>query len=109
VKGPMSRNMTQQKISKLGFPERVKYWTFNIKTGLQNRTLNLKTETLIKSLKEYLFLLFYLVSLATNFFLLWPLKFEFGHQNFGVGDQLATKIKIPLWGLCMQQRWNNNM
>ena len=25
VKGPMSRNMTQQKISKLGFPERVKY------------------------------------------------------------------------------------
>jgi len=36
------------------------------------------------------------VSLATNFFLLWPLKFEFGHQIFGVGGQEATKIKIPL-------------
>jgi hypothetical protein len=53
VKGLTWRNMTQQKISKLGFPERGKYWTFNIKTGLQKRTLNFKT--LIKSLKEYLF------------------------------------------------------
>ena len=32
------------------------------------------------------------------FFLLWPLKFEFGHQIFEVGGQLPTKIKIPLWG-----------
>jgi hypothetical protein len=50
-------------------------------------------------LKEYLFLLVYLVSLATNFVLLWPLEFEFGHQIFEVGGQLPTKIKIPLWGL----------
>jgi hypothetical protein len=46
--------------------------------------------------KEYLFLLVYLVSLATNCFLLWPLKFEFGHQIFEVAGQLPTKIKIPL-------------
>jgi hypothetical protein len=46
--------------------------------------------------KEYLFLLVYLVSLATNCFLLWPLKFEFGHQIFDVDGQLPTKIKIPL-------------
>ena len=66
------------------FPsEREKYWTWR----------------LIKSLKEYLFLLVYLVSLATNFVLLWPLEFEFGHQIFEVGGQLPTKIKIPLWGL----------
>jgi hypothetical protein len=39
-----------------------------------------------ESLKEYLFLLIYLVSLATNFFLLWPLKFEVGHMIFGVGE-----------------------
>jgi hypothetical protein len=30
------------------------------------------------------------------FLLLWLLKFEFGHQIFGVGGQLATEIKIPL-------------
>jgi hypothetical protein len=34
--------------------------------------------------------------LATNFSFLWPLTFEFGHQIFGVGGQLATKIKILL-------------
>jgi hypothetical protein len=28
--------------------------------------------------------------LATNFSFLWPLKFEFGHQIFGVGGQLST-------------------
>jgi hypothetical protein len=60
----------------------------------ERKILNLKTR--IKSLKEYLFLLFYHVFLATNFSFLWPLKFEFGHQIFGVGGQLATKIKIPL-------------
>ena len=32
-------------------------------------------------------------------FLLWPLKFELGHHIFGVDGQLATKFKIPLWGL----------
>jgi hypothetical protein len=36
------------------------------------------------------------VYLATNFVLLWPLKFELGRQIFGVGGQLVTKIKIPL-------------
>jgi hypothetical protein len=45
---------------------------------------------------EFLVALFYLVSLATIFFLLWPLKFEFGHQIFGAGGQLVTNIKIPL-------------
>jgi hypothetical protein len=60
------------------FPsEREKYWTWR----------------LIKSLKEYLFLLVYLVSLATNFVLLWPPDF------WSWWLKLPTKIKIPLWGL----------
>jgi hypothetical protein len=36
------------------------------------------------------------LSLATNLFLLWPLKFDFGHHIFGVGGQPVTKNKIPL-------------
>jgi hypothetical protein len=47
--------------------------TFNIKASLQKRTL-----------KEYLILLFYLVSVGYQFFWLWSLKFEIGHQIFGV-------------------------
>ena len=83
VKGLTWRNMTQQKISKLGFPERGKYWTFNIKTGLQKRTLNFKT--LIKSLKEYLFLLFYRLSLATNYF-------YFGHWNLSLAARFLELV-----------------
>ena len=71
------------------FPsERGRYLTFNIITGLQKRTLNLKT--LIKSLKEYSFLLFLPCIFGYQFF------FYFGHQIFGAGGQLVTNIKIPL-------------
>jgi len=43
-----------------------------------------------------LFLLFLPCIFGYQFFLLRPLKFELGHQIFGVGGQLVTKIKFPL-------------
>jgi hypothetical protein len=43
-------------------------------------------------LKEYLFLIVYLVSLATNFVLLWPLEFEFGHPDLHFGRQKQNLV-----------------
>ena len=92
VKGLMWRMIQQN----LGFPERGKYWTFNIKTGLQKRTLNLNW---LNHWKNVCFLILLVFNFGYQFLLLWPLKYELGHQIFGVGGQLTTKIKIPLWGL----------
>ena len=79
VKGLTWKNMTEQKLSKLGFPERGKYWTFKLAYRRGHWTWRLWLNHW-KNICFYSFTLY----LWLPFFLHWPLKFEFSHQIFGV-------------------------
>jgi hypothetical protein len=89
--------MTQQKISKLGFSREE-----NIELSISKLAYRRGHWTWRLWLNHWKNICFYSFTLYLSlpfYFLLWPLKFEFGHQIFVVGGALATKIKIPLLGL----------